>query len=600
MPYIAPKNPKPIELDQWLGVNEAVGETEIKFGEATYSRNFRITKNYKPQKRNGHNTFIDFGDSLPVYGGYETTIGGKRIYLCIHNGNVYEYDLSVETLTTAIADLITEGTVTLIGTITNAQTSIFFFESKIYFINGTDYKEYDGTTYQDVVPYVPTIEIGGSPDGTGTENFEELNKLTGKRISRRIGDGSSNAYVLPAEPDSVEDVQVDGVSVAYTWVSGTTVTVTVAPANLSKVEIYYTIGSGDPTLVTKNRYATVFGKGSAYSVFLWGNPDRKNVYLFSGILKANYFPANTEDDVGTDETAITDMQSMQSQMLIFKESSTFSVTADENPAYALNNGLNLYDYVASPLNDKFGSLAYDSAQIIGYTPMTLDGGAFQKWSDLYSGIGVDPKNISDRIRLSLESIDLRNAITFNFKRLKEYWVNVDDIVYVYNYGTDVFYMFDNIEALRFTQWESDILFTSNGSVQRFNEDYKNDDTTAIVARLELAFTAFSMENWYKNIFYGWISIAAGSNTSCNTLYETDDDNINDTEQFPVSYKLFSYKDWNYANFSYATNRNPQTEAFKMKIKKFIYIRFVFENSELDQTLTILNFKVNAVATKEVR
>jgi len=151
------KPPKPIEIDKFLGLNESVGNTEIDLGEFSLIENFRITKNYKLQKRPGHHTFINFTTTADVQGIWQGVIGGKKVLISCWNGNVYEYDLTVTTTTVDIADLITEGTITIIGTLTDARTCIFWFQDKIYFMNGVEYKEYDGTTFQDVPPYVPTI-----------------------------------------------------------------------------------------------------------------------------------------------------------------------------------------------------------------------------------------------------------------------------------------------------------------------------------------------------------------------------------------------------------------------------------------------------------
>ena len=57
--FTASKPPKPIEIDKFKGLNESVGDTEVEIGEAIYMRNFKITNNYKLQKRSGHTTFID-------------------------------------------------------------------------------------------------------------------------------------------------------------------------------------------------------------------------------------------------------------------------------------------------------------------------------------------------------------------------------------------------------------------------------------------------------------------------------------------------------------------------------------------------------------
>ena len=55
---------KPIVFDKFLGVNETVGESDIKKGEAVVQMNMRLTSNNKAQKREGHNTLIDFGNAL--------------------------------------------------------------------------------------------------------------------------------------------------------------------------------------------------------------------------------------------------------------------------------------------------------------------------------------------------------------------------------------------------------------------------------------------------------------------------------------------------------------------------------------------------------
>ena len=85
------KPPAPIEISAYLGINEAVGETEIKLGEATLQTNFRITQNYKPQKRTGHKTLIPFGNAKDVQGMWQGTIGGKVVLIAINNGKIYEF-----------------------------------------------------------------------------------------------------------------------------------------------------------------------------------------------------------------------------------------------------------------------------------------------------------------------------------------------------------------------------------------------------------------------------------------------------------------------------------------------------------------------------
>ena len=91
--FIASKPPAPIEISRYLGINEAVGETEIALGEATTQVNFRITQNFKPQKRTGHKTWINYGNVKDVQGMWEGTIGGKNVLIVVNDGKVHEYKM---------------------------------------------------------------------------------------------------------------------------------------------------------------------------------------------------------------------------------------------------------------------------------------------------------------------------------------------------------------------------------------------------------------------------------------------------------------------------------------------------------------------------
>lgn len=84
------KPPEPIEISVYKGINEAVGETEISLGEAISQVNWRITQNYKPQKRTGHKTFIDYGNTKDIQGMWEGTIAGKNVLITVNNGKIYE------------------------------------------------------------------------------------------------------------------------------------------------------------------------------------------------------------------------------------------------------------------------------------------------------------------------------------------------------------------------------------------------------------------------------------------------------------------------------------------------------------------------------
>jgi len=84
------KKPKPIEISKYLGINEAVGGVELEVGEFLTCDNFRITKDYRLQKRPGHHKILDFGNDSPT-SIFQTTLKGEKIMIVVNGGKVYKF-----------------------------------------------------------------------------------------------------------------------------------------------------------------------------------------------------------------------------------------------------------------------------------------------------------------------------------------------------------------------------------------------------------------------------------------------------------------------------------------------------------------------------
>lgn len=601
MPTFRPaKTPKPIEIDKFLGLNQSVGETEIKLGEAVNQTNFRLTQDYKPQKRAGHNTFVNFDNIKDCQGGWQGTLNGKNSFIFINDGNVYEYDLDISTETVDIADLITEATVVLLGTITDAKTSIFWFESKVYFINGTDYKYYDGTTYGDVVGYIPTIAIETPPTGGGTD-FEEINLLTGKKKQNFTGDNVATLYQL-RELNIDADlliITVDGVTKTETvdfTVNRTLgqVTFTVAPGTDALVIIQWNKASAsNVALVKNNRFAMDFGPGNDTAIFMWGNENFGNKRIWTGVLDASYFPEFNFTLIGSDEFPITDIVAQYDRQIIFKTNRTHYSYAEYITL------LSKYDYPVFDLNEAVGNVAFNGVQVVENSPVSLHKHSWWIWTNTSIEDERNAKNITERIRKSLEDIDLSTAVTFDNQKQKELFINIDDIIYIWNYGNDTFYIFDNISATWFLDENGTIYYGSQGTVEK--RSGLNDNGTAIEANLELGFTDFGVNELTKNSRVMWVTIQPYSRTSVDISYATNKINTSEAKEVKVvGYVLLDFNDIDFNDFSFLTNRNPQTKRRKLRAKKYTTIKFIFKNSELDEELVIISIKVLAETQGETK
>lgn len=584
--FKASKPPNPIEVSRFLGLNESIGETEIQLGEAVKQVNFRITQNYKAQKRLGHKTFIDYANTKDVQGMWHGEIGSKDVLISCNDGKVYEYNFATKVNSQ-------------IGTLTDAKTTIFYFGSKLYLINGTDYKEYDGTTFKDVDPYIPTIAIATPPAGGGTV-FESINLLTGKKRQEFQGDGIATAYQL-AETNIDADLvtcSIDGTAKVENTdftVNRTTgkVTFTVAPVNGSLVIPTWTkVDATHANLVKKNKYAMTFGPGNDTAIFLWGNPEQKNRRMWSGTLKANYFPVFNFTLIGSDEFAITDIKPQYNRQIIFKEDKTHYSYAE----YISNT--ETYDYPVYDLNEKVGNIAFNGAQIVENDPISLHGQSWWRWTSTNVEDERNATVISGRVKESLSILDLSKAVTFDYQKEKEYWCNIADKVYIWNYGNNTMYIYDNVQATCFLDIAGLVYYGTNGKIERF--EGLNDNGVAINAVLELGFTDFGVNELVKNTRKLWLTIQPQSKTSTVVLYRTNRTFQSDDKSITVGFLLLDFNMIDFNSFSFLTNRAPQTYRKKIRAKKYAYIKFIFKNDKLNESLIILNMKVMAETSSEVK
>ena len=83
----------------------------------------------------------------------------------------------------------------LVSGLNNHTSNAFIYENVFYFLEGSRYLKFDGTTIEDVEGYVPTTTIGRKPIGGGTKH-EDVNMLSDYRINTFLADGGSFDFFL--------------------------------------------------------------------------------------------------------------------------------------------------------------------------------------------------------------------------------------------------------------------------------------------------------------------------------------------------------------------------------------------------------------------
>jgi hypothetical protein len=573
----------PTTIDKWLGLNEDTsGDTQLQLGESPRMPNYRITENYKLRKREGYIQLFASLGAFDIRGMWYGAIGGTYYFLFAAIGSVYRHNL-------------TTGVNTSIGTLTDAKTFFFSFADKVYMLNGTDYKSWDGTTFTTVAGYIPLIATATPPTGGGTAD-EGINVLTGKKRQKFSGNASATAYQL-AETSltSVDQVYVAGVFKTVTTdytVNLTTgvVTFIAAPATgVDNVQIYWTKGTGDRTAITSQKFAMFFGGQNDTRLFFFGDGTNRYRYtgLADGVPSAEYIPALNYRDVSSDEFAVTDIVRQYDRQIIFTNGGEAWYSYYDPITVG---GVTVADFPTFPLNQTKGNVAPGQARLVNNNPFTVFKGV-QEWVATNVRDERNANYISKRVQVSLDDMDLTTAITVDWEKRWEYWMVFGTTVIVYNYRLDVWYKFTLAHSVTSLLIANDDLYigTTGGQIMRFDIEERSDNGTAISCEWEMAFYGFNAEWLQKYVNEIWISLKPDDLSSVNISYQTE--RVVTSSTFIAVYNVASFANTDYADYSFYVNYNPQPFRFKIKAKKFVYFKLILSNTVLTDNLTVLSINL---------
>lgn len=605
---IPPAVLQPVTISKFLGLNLDVnGDTQLQLGESGNMTNFYITKDFNLKKMEGYTNMLPTTTTDPIRGLWYGKLNGSFHYLFVKGGKIYKFNDGYWQDYTQWDDGTWLDHVTEVGTITDAVTRFFEFDDNVYVINGNDYKKWDGTgTFVDVTGYIPKIAINVPPAGGG-DSFEQLNLLTGSKRMTFNGDGTAGVYQLTeTNIDSVDEVTIGGVvTSSYTVNLALGQVIPSNPADFvsgqDNIQVTWTKGTGSRDSVLNNRASELFGPVNNTRVFLYGNQDAQNRIIYSGLAEigtsqvfepsVEYFPSNNFLNVGSINSAVTDIQRQYSKMV---------VTKDSYDGYALQytttvvEGETLIVFEVSPLNNARGNVAFAQGQIINNNPLTIDSAMV-----LWLGTNVlDEKNVfefSEKINPDLTKFDLSTAITVDWQERWEHWTALNDSVYIYNYylSTANFPIFSRLKLADvpscFIVINGDLYFgTDDGKIMKFDKLFRNFNGTAINPYWEMNFFDFGASNLRKTMNRVWASLLPEPKASAIINYITDIKG--GTNPKTIKYTLFSYENIDYADWSYQINYNPQPFRLKMKAKKWTFLKLTIKN-ENDDNCTILNFDI---------
>lgn len=585
---------KVFKIQKFLGLNESPdGDTQLKMGEASEMRNWKVTTEGHLRVRSGYKTVSSFRG--PVRGMWSGYVKGSVHTVFAADGGIYE---------------LRNGEAVKIGDCWDDDTTFFGFENRVYILNGHEYLVWDGEGYVDTVDgYVPLTTTAMAPAGGGT-TVENVNRLTGRRRVRFSADGKSTEYHLPEKNlISIDKVEIDKKACTIPWTTDRAngkLTFSKAPSTgQSNVEVWYTVTNTLRSQVECMRFSEQFNGAADTRVFLYGDGSAKAIYngvTETGVSSAEYFPDLYEMSVGSDNAPLTGMIKYYDRLMSYKPdggaySTTYEVTT-------LEDGSMIPSFRTVSINKEIGNTAMGQVRLVKNVPRTLFGGNLYDW--VYANYAVrDERNaklISQRVQDSIRAADPEKIFIFDDDSRQEYYVFLNDengTALVHNYQLDVWYKYTGLPVTCAGRFAGDVYFGfSDGRVVRFSDDYPNDDGQAIDAFFASGSMDFGKEYIRKHSSVIWVSMKPTSNA--NLMVTARSDRRSDYMEKVISNRLSTFLSADFGNWSFSTDRQPQIQRLKLKIKKFVFYQLILKSTANASDATVLGVDIRVRFTGYVK
>lgn len=482
---------------------------------------------------------------------------------------------------------------------TSEAVYMFGFEEKLYILNSSSYKVWDGTTLGDVEGYRPVVATQVAPTGGGTQ-LEQVNKLNGKRCCRFSPDGQATVFQLPENGiTSLDYLKNRATGQDYALTTDYTVDLTAgkitfvsAPAEgVDTVEAGWTYPANDRSSVEAMRYAELYNGAQDSRVFIYGDGTNQVFYSgldYNGQPRADYFPDMNVAHIGDANTPVTAMIRHYNKLLAFKLDSAWSIYYD---TITLEDGMVTPGFYVTPVNRDIGCCAPGQAVLVENRPRTLDGRSVIEWkaTSTSGNITGDQRNaqrISQRVDRSIRAFDLTTARTFYDKIAHEYYViGSNGTALVNNVEADAWYVYTGFDANCMITYKDELYYgTADGWLRHFSNDYPDDEGEAIDAYWESGSMPFESDFRKKYSAMLWIGIKPENNGYLAVSAETD-------------------QKTNFAEYSFTTDSAeelPEMNKIKLKAKKFTYYKLIMKNNTADTTVTVVSADIRVRGAGYVR
>lgn len=482
---------------------------------------------------------------------------------------------------------------------TSGNVLLFGFSNVLYILTKTDYKKWDGTNLTSVTGYVPLVSVSVPPAGGGT-SLEQINKLNGSRRVWFSPDGVADTFHLP-------ETGISGVTAVRLTANGSvisdedysvdtgagTVTFDSVPASgTNTYEIEYTVTASGRTNFLKMRFAEFFNGAQDTRVFLYGDGTYKCIYSgikYDGNPSAEYFPDMNELAVADENTPIVSMIRHYQRLICYKSNSAWSI---QYGTLELEDGSTIVGFYVTPINRDVGCSAPGQARLVLNSPYVPFNNDLYEWKSNSSYTGNltaderQAKRISDRVYKTISSFDLSKCFCFDDNPSQQYFIFDGNNALVYCYAVDAWYKYEGLDAVCAVSHQGAIFIGgSYGNVYELSDKYWSDCGYAISCYWESGSLDFGADNMRKFSPAMWIGIKPDPQNDVVVTVQTDRKSV--YSEKVVSSQIFSFDPADFGSWTFKNNDKPHMYRLKIKAKKFVFYKLIFESNTNDSGITVL-------------
>lgn len=515
--------------------------------------------------------------------------------------------------------------VSIMSGLMNTAGSFFAFQSKLYYINGTNFIAIDSSlTAAAVVPYVPTLFISTPPTGGGTL-FEQFNLLGNTFKVSFSGNGTAKAFTLPITGLDVTALTavVDGAAKLETTdftVNRTTgiVTFTAAPADGTNnviITAHKTV-AGNAERIKGCLRGIDFGGDNDTRVFLWGNTDFPNRVFRSGLLDPTYWPENEYADVGTSSEAVVMCAKQYDRLIYLKERSLFFTYYSAPAAAGLTASFPWFAINAAIGCDMPGSVQIiDNNVVFGNSKLGLFIIVSTEIKDERNVFPISG-NVNGTLDrpglLDIGEDELQNAVSVDSDG--KYWLSAGGWAYVWDYrlspyttsGNPVadeerlsWYRHTNINAACWQQDNRELFYgdRDTGRWVTFLGNL-NDFGAPIEGVWRSKRFNFNLPDWLKTVTRLWFTAKAGGYSTITVTFISENGETMGQENLNLGSFRWDTAAWD--TWTWWVNEYPPPIRLRPKTKKVVYFQVEFSNSNLNEDLSLMSLVIEYSIVRKVK